>query len=184
MRGKVKIGDFGVSGFLIKSLAKTQIGSVCYMAPERVVMGTEMCYDSKADVWSLGVTLWELATGRPLFRASNYDSPFAQLMNILHGPDPELPKEMGFSQDFHDLIEPCLRRDSQRRPSLNTLSTSPRAFQKYLDGGQSPIETIFSWIFSCNVKQKIEEGKMVSSTKSKKEANSPSKRARLRTLNN
>ena len=31
-RGEVKLCDFGVSGYLIKSLARTQVGSICYMA--------------------------------------------------------------------------------------------------------------------------------------------------------
>ncbi|CAH7685766.1 kinase-like domain-containing protein [Phakopsora pachyrhizi] len=60
-QGQVKICDFGVSGELINSIADTFVGTSTYMSPERI-QGAQ--YTVKSDVWSLGITLIELALGR------------------------------------------------------------------------------------------------------------------------
>ncbi|KAG7087057.1 hypothetical protein E1B28_013038 [Marasmius oreades] len=59
--GEVKLCDFGVSGELINSLANTFVGTSIYMSPERI-QGAE--YSIRSDVWSLGITIVELAHGR------------------------------------------------------------------------------------------------------------------------
>ncbi|KAL0058864.1 MAP kinase kinase (MEK) [Marasmius tenuissimus] len=59
--GDVKLCDFGVSGELINSLANTFVGTSIYMSPERI-QGAE--YSIRSDVWSLGITIVELAHGR------------------------------------------------------------------------------------------------------------------------
>ncbi|GLB45695.1 putative serine/Threonine protein kinases, catalytic domain [Lyophyllum shimeji] len=59
--GEIKLCDFGVSGELINSIAHTFVGTSIYMSPERI-QGAE--YSVKSDVWSLGISLIELALGR------------------------------------------------------------------------------------------------------------------------
>ncbi|KAJ9478419.1 MAP kinase kinase PBS2 [Pseudozyma hubeiensis] len=59
--GQIKICDFGVSGELINSIADTFVGTSTYMSPERI-QGDQ--YSVKSDVWSLGVSIIELALGR------------------------------------------------------------------------------------------------------------------------
>ena len=59
--GAFKICDFGVSGELINSVADTFVGTSTYMSPERISGDP---YSVKSDVWSLGITLVELALGR------------------------------------------------------------------------------------------------------------------------
>lgn len=68
--GQIKICDFGVSGELINSIADTFVGTSTYMSPERI-QGDQ--YSVKSDVWSLGVSVIELALGRFPF-AENEDS--------------------------------------------------------------------------------------------------------------
>ena len=59
--GQMKLCDFGVSGELINSVAGTFTGTATYMAPERI-MGHS--YTITSDVWSVGVTILELALNR------------------------------------------------------------------------------------------------------------------------
>ena len=72
-KGQVKICDFGVSGNLVASLAKTQIGCQSYMAPERIMQGNatlsavgqeKSTYSVSSDIWSLGLSIIECATGK------------------------------------------------------------------------------------------------------------------------
>lgn len=70
-RGQIKICDFGVSGNLVASIARTNIGCQSYMAPERISGGsmasggsTDGTYSVQSDIWSLGLTIIECAMGQ------------------------------------------------------------------------------------------------------------------------
>ncbi|ORY00275.1 Pkinase-domain-containing protein [Basidiobolus meristosporus CBS 931.73] len=66
----LKIADFGFARSLpAHTLADTLCGSPLYMAPE--ILRYEK-YDAKADLWSVGAVLYELAVGKPPFRAQNH----------------------------------------------------------------------------------------------------------------
>jgi serine/threonine protein kinase len=65
--GEVKIADFGIAkaaGKLHKTASGAVMGKLRYMSPEQV---TGEPLDGRSDVFSLGVVLWELVTGAPLF---------------------------------------------------------------------------------------------------------------------
>lgn len=62
-RGEVKLCDFGVSGALVNSMAKTHIGSQSYLAPERISLLANAPYTTSSDIWSLGMAMWETAMG-------------------------------------------------------------------------------------------------------------------------
>jgi len=58
--GTIKLCDFGISGVLIESMAKSRnAGCAAYMSPERIEPSdpTRPDYDIRADIWSLGITL-------------------------------------------------------------------------------------------------------------------------------
>jgi mitogen-activated protein kinase kinase len=87
-RGQVKICDFGVSGNLVASIAKTNIGCQSYMAPERISGGgvtqaganpSSGTYSVQSDVWSLGLTIIECAMGRYPYPPETYNNIFSQL---------------------------------------------------------------------------------------------------------
>jgi mitogen-activated protein kinase kinase len=85
-RGQVKICDFGVSGNLVASIAKTNIGCQSYMAPERISSGGMASagaaggtYSVQSDIWSLGLTIIECAMGRYPYPPETYDNIFSQL---------------------------------------------------------------------------------------------------------
>jgi len=89
-QGEIKICDFGVSGELINSIADTFVGTSTYMSPERI-QGAQ--YTVKSDVWSLGISLIELALGRfPFSESLSDDSDLSDLENTL---SPGRPVSMG-----------------------------------------------------------------------------------------
>lgn len=98
-RGQVKICDFGVSGNLVASIAKTNIGCQSYMAPERISGGgvtqaganpSSGTYSVQSDVWSLGLTIIECAMGRYPYPPETYSNIFSQLSVSTPSPLPPI----------------------------------------------------------------------------------------------
>lgn len=127
-RGSLKLCDFGVSGELVNSIADTFVGTSTYMAPERI-QGSK--YSIKSDVWSVGLTLMELAIGRFPFDASDStagDRASAGPMGILdllqqivHEPAPALPESDAFPPILDQMIQKCLLKVPDERPSPRQL---------------------------------------------------------------
>jgi len=122
--GQVKLCDFGVSGELIgsKGNADTFIGTSYYMAPERIQGHS---YTITSDVWSLGVTLLEVAQHRFPFGNEADSGGRAGLIELLtyivRQPIPELKDEphlgIKWSDNFKYFIQCCLEKDTARRAS-------------------------------------------------------------------
>jgi eukaryotic-like serine/threonine-protein kinase len=113
----LKILDFGVSkapGFG-NATRMTQTGEIVgtpfYMAPEQVRSARSV--DARADVWSLGIVLYELLCGEPPFDALSTTDLFAALLTRPHVPLSErrsdLPDAIG------DVVDVALRKDRDRR---------------------------------------------------------------------
>ncbi|ORX41100.1 kinase-like domain-containing protein [Kockovaella imperatae] len=125
-KGEVKLCDFGVSGQLEKSLAKTNIGCQSYMAPERIKGESQnqlSTYTVSSDVWSAGLSIVELARGCYPYPPETFANVFAQLTAIVHGAAPRLPK--GYSEDAHDFVAKCLTKDPNGRPTYAQLLEHP-----------------------------------------------------------
>ena len=96
-RGQIKICDFGVSGNLVASIAKTNIGCQSYMAPERIAGGgmqqsgaaSTGTYSVQSDIWSLGMSIVECAMGRYPYPPEAYNNIFSQLHVSRSFPPPE-----------------------------------------------------------------------------------------------
>ncbi|TPX15736.1 uncharacterized protein E0L32_000070 [Thyridium curvatum] len=125
-RGSIKLCDFGVSGELINSIADTFVGTSTYMAPERI-QGER--YTVKSDVWSFGLSIMELAIGKFPFAASEQlsDAESAPagildlLQQIVHEPAPRLPKSDAFPSILEDMIQKCLYKAPDERPTPQEL---------------------------------------------------------------
>ncbi|KAJ9209951.1 hypothetical protein DTO166G4_8423 [Paecilomyces variotii] len=131
-RGQIKICDFGVSGNLVASIAKTNIGCQSYMAPERIAGGgvqqsgtqSTATYSVQSDVWSLGLSIIECAMGRYPYPPETYNNIFSQLHAIVHGEPPSLP-ETGYSEEAHEFVRACLNKSPNGRPSYAMLLRHP-----------------------------------------------------------
>lgn len=127
-RGMIKLCDFGVATETVNSVANTFVGTSTYMAPERIQGGA---YTIKSDVWSVGLTVMELAIGRFPFDASDSaagDRASAGPMGILdllqqivHEPAPKLPKSEAFPGILDDFIAKCLLKSPDERPTPREL---------------------------------------------------------------
>lgn len=117
--GQVKMCDFGISGYLVDSVAKTMdAGCKPYMAPERINPDTnQKGYNVKSDIWSLGITLIELSILR--FPYDSWGTPFQQLKQVVEEPSPQLPPH--FSPEFRDFTSQCLKKVSNERPTYAEL---------------------------------------------------------------
>ncbi|OKL64184.1 hypothetical protein UA08_01006 [Talaromyces atroroseus] len=129
-RGQIKICDFGVSGNLVASIAKTNIGCQSYMAPERIAGGgmqssgaTGGTYSVQSDVWSLGLSVIECAKGRYPYPPETYTNIFSQLHEIVHGEPPTMPDD--FSDNAHAFVRACLDKNPNNRPSYAQLLRHP-----------------------------------------------------------
>jgi len=122
--GQIKLCDFGVSGVLINSMAQTYVGTSVYMSPERI-QGEG--YTDAGDVWSLGLSLVELARGKFPIAVSDDENmaaaPFEILQSIVEGPTPELPSNA--SSAFREYVAYCLEKDPKNRIKVRQLKNAP-----------------------------------------------------------
>jgi TolB-like protein/predicted Ser/Thr protein kinase len=111
--GNVRIMDFGIARSLeTKGItgAGVMIGTPEYMSPEQVE-GKEV--DQRSDIYSLGVILYEMVTGRVPFEG---DTPFT--IGMKHkGETPKNPKEFNnqIPDDLSCVILRCLEKDKEKR---------------------------------------------------------------------
>ncbi|KAJ3928796.1 MAG: Pkinase-domain-containing protein [Lentinula lateritia] len=103
--GEIKLCDFGVSGELINSIANTFVGTSVYMSPERI-QGAE--YSVESDIWSLGITLIELAHGRFPFYVDDADEEFSAQLTFSSSREP-------VQRDMPDMLAPPMSPASRRR---------------------------------------------------------------------
>ena len=115
--GQVKLADFGATAQLTDTMTKcsTFVGSPYWMAPE--VM-TQNSYDGKADIWSLGITCYEMATGHP---PNANVHPLKLVSLIPRQQPPTLPAGGGWSAEFNDFIARCLVKDPTQRSGIKDL---------------------------------------------------------------
>jgi len=115
---EVIIGDWGFAGYWsTENKIKCKWGSILYAAPE-VFLGREYT-GPEIDIWSLGVVLYAMVTGRLPFGGANNNE---IAMNIVEG-NFKLPSTC--SKSLSDLIHSMLTVDSQYRIKMNDIKEHP-----------------------------------------------------------
>uniref|UniRef100_A0A672SNZ2 non-specific serine/threonine protein kinase n=1 Tax=Sinocyclocheilus grahami TaxID=75366 RepID=A0A672SNZ2_SINGR len=124
--GDIKLADFGVSAKNTKTLQRRDsfIGTPYWMAPEVVMCETmkDAPYDYKADIWSLGITLIELAQIEPPHHELN---PMRVLLKIAKSEPPTLQQPAKWSMEFNDFLKKALDRNPETRPTTAQLLDHP-----------------------------------------------------------
>ena len=119
--GVVKLADFGFAAELTgraSALLTSVKGTPLYMAPE---MFSAAQYQPSADVWGLGVLLYELAAGRPPFSAST----LPELMQAIVDPAVPVAYPEGLGRDLRSFLGLCLVREPTARASWAALLAHP-----------------------------------------------------------
>src|SRR5690606_33681610 len=111
----VKVLDFGISKVVSNDSTTTTtgtiLGSPAYMSPEQAK--GERHVDSRSDLWSLGVTLFEMLTGRRPFQG---ESMFMVVAAVLNGRIPHV-RELAPHIDpgLADVVVRCMERELDHR---------------------------------------------------------------------
>lgn len=111
----VKVGDFGATTVLSHTLAmaETTVGTPNYLAPE---LAKGKPYDAKADVWSIGVTLYRMCTFRFPFEGPTLT---ATLDLIVAGRPRRIPR--CYSSELAEVLKAMLQKSPSARPTINEL---------------------------------------------------------------
>jgi len=133
--GQVKLCDFGVAGQLTDSMTRknTFIGTPSWMAPEVIINAG---YDMRADIWSLGITVIEMAEGFP---PNAQLHPMKVLYMIAKEPSPVLSGAK-YSNEIKNFVDRCLKKNPKQRPTADELLDDP--FLLKGDASKSLVERI------------------------------------------
>lgn len=129
--GVIKLLDFGIAKLKQdQSLTKTgfTVGSLPYMSPEQIEGATDL--DHRADIYALGISLYEIVTGRRPFRGdSDYSLMVAHLKEM---PVPPIQVDPNVPQALNDIILTAIEKDRERR--FQSAAAMLRAMESVLGG--------------------------------------------------
>lgn len=125
--GVAKITDFGIA--LIPSSSRTMAGMVLgspkYMSPEQVV-GQDV--DRRTDIFSLGVMLYEMLTGKPPFSGDNISAIMYRILNEV--PEPPATLRPGLPEIFNYIVAKALaKHPDDRYQSVDEMAQDLRSYQ-------------------------------------------------------
>jgi serine/threonine-protein kinase len=124
----LKVLDFGISKISLHGVATRTgdiMGSPAYMAPEQ--MESTRSVDQRADVWSLGVVLYQLVTGRAPFHGETL--PLLCMHVVNDDPEPVSTIRGDLPDGFEAVVMRCLQKDpDQRCPDVGELARALAPF--------------------------------------------------------
>jgi len=149
--GRVKVLDFGLAKLLEEDpdLAATELagealtrdgiamGTIPYMSPEQV---QGKAVDHRSDIFSLGIVLYEMSTGRRPFDGETSADLISSILR--DSPDPVSDLRLELPRHFGRIIRHCLEKDPQRRyQSALDVRNEIEGLQKEVESGEVPVST-------------------------------------------
>ncbi|KAK7207298.1 Pkinase-domain-containing protein, partial [Myxozyma melibiosi] len=115
--GSVQLCDFGVAAQISANHPKrsTIVGTPYWMAPEVITEGAT--YNYKADIWSLGITIYEMTTGQPPYA----DQDGMAAMYLISRQKPPRLEGSQYSPMLKEFLTLCLNERFEERPSADEL---------------------------------------------------------------
>ena len=159
--GLVKLGDFGIAKGFQNTMdkAKTMVGTPYYLSPEIL---ENKPYDSKSDIWSLGVLLYEMMTFKMPFNANSLPMLSVKILRGNYTPPPAV-----YTKDLREIVTKCLLVDPKKRPTIQEILRMPiiqNRIKNFLD------EIQYNKEFSRTIAKKYKENKQKQTIKSKENA--------------
>jgi len=117
--GRLKIADFGISKVMeVGKVAQTMVGTPLYLPPEKVL---NKAYDFKSDIWSLGILMYELYTGKIPYKSVHIVSLFRDIVK----KEPPMIKDPRVPNSHVILASSMLVKDPKKRPTATALLRTP-----------------------------------------------------------
>lgn len=136
--GKVKVADFGIARAVsAQTMTSSAMGSVHYISPEQARGGFS---DERSDIYSLGVTMYEMVTGRVPFEGDNTVAiALAHLEDVVVPPsvyNPEIPMSL------ERIILRCMEKKPERRyrSAQDVITDLRAALIRPSEAGSSPVD--------------------------------------------
>ncbi len=115
--GNVKVTDFGIAkAATSNTLTSGAMGSVHYISPEQARGGYS---DERSDIYSLGITMYEMVTGRVPFEGENNVS-----VALMHIQNDMIPPRQYYPDDIYSSFEKIIMKATQKKPERRYLTAS------------------------------------------------------------
>ncbi|MFF1385448.1 PASTA domain-containing protein [Arthrobacter sp. NPDC058288] len=110
--GRIKVGDFGLARAVTTSTSTgALIGTVAYLSPE-LVLGRQA--DARSDIYSVGIMLYEMITGKQPFDGEvPIQVAYQHVNSSVEAPSAVVP---GLAAEVDELVQWCTARDPEQRP--------------------------------------------------------------------
>jgi predicted Ser/Thr protein kinase len=111
-RGRVRITDFGLARLAAEQeISDSRAGTPAYMAPEQLIGGQ---VTEKSDIYSLGLIIYEVFTGKPAYDAESKD----ELLRLRVSSPPAAPSTLApdLDPEVERVIQQCLAKEPKDRP--------------------------------------------------------------------
>ena len=148
----VKVLDFGIAkvarGTDVKSpsitISQTMMGTPAYMSPEQV--SDSKTVDGRADIWSLGVILYQLTTGAIPFDADHFPVLFAKILDDREIAPPPSRIRSAIPPEFDAVVLRCLEKNVQAR--YQTIAELVDALTPFATGARPPARAAASDMYT------------------------------------